>query len=49
MLVLTRRRGEAIYIGDDVTVRVLGVEGGQVRIGVEAPKRLKSTEARSAK
>lgn len=38
MLVLTRRRGEAIYIGDDITVRVLGVEGGQVRIGVEAPK-----------
>ena len=38
MLILTRRVGEAIYIGDNVVVRVLGTKGGQVRIGIEAPK-----------
>ena len=37
MLILTRRTGEALMIGDDVTVRVLGVKGNQVRIGVDAP------------
>ena len=38
MLILTRRVGEVIMVGDDVTVTVLGVKGNQVRIGVEAPK-----------
>lgn len=38
MLILTRRVGEMIWIGDDVKVAVLGVKGNQVRIGVEAPK-----------
>ena len=38
MLILTRRVGETIMIGDDVTVTVLGVKGGQVRIGINAPK-----------
>ncbi|MDZ7802955.1 carbon storage regulator CsrA [Thiohalophilus sp.] len=38
MLILTRRVGETLVIGDDVTVTVLGVKGNQVRIGVNAPK-----------
>lgn len=38
MLILTRRVGETLMIGDDVQVSVLGVKGNQVRIGVEAPK-----------
>ena len=38
MLILTRRVGESLMIGDDVTVTVLGVKGNQVRIGVNAPK-----------
>lgn len=38
MLIVTRRVGEVITIGDDVTVTVLGVKGNQVRIGVNAPK-----------
>ena len=40
MLILTRRVGETLVIGDDVTVTVLGVKGNQVRIGVEAPKNI---------
>ena len=38
MLILTRRIGETLNIGDDVRVTVLGVKGNQVRIGVTAPK-----------
>ena len=38
MLILTRRIGETLMIGDDVTITVLGVKGNQVRIGVNAPK-----------
>ena len=38
MLILTRRVGETLMIGDDVQVTVLGVKGNQVRLGVNAPK-----------
>lgn len=38
MLILTRRAGETLMIGDEVTITVLGVKGNQVRIGVNAPK-----------
>ena len=38
MLILTRRVGETVMIGDDVTVTVLGVKGNQVRVGINAPK-----------
>ncbi len=38
MLILTRRVGETLMVGDDVTVTVLGVKGNQVRIGINAPK-----------
>lgn len=38
MLILTRRAGETVMIGNDVTITVLGVKGNQVRIGINAPK-----------
>jgi len=38
MLILTRRIGETLMIGDDVSITVLGVKGNQVRIGIDAPK-----------
>lgn len=38
MLILTRRVGETLIVGDDVSVTVLGVKGNQVRIGIDAPK-----------
>ena len=40
MLILTRRVGESLMIGDEVSVTVLGVKGNQVRIGVNAPKEI---------
>ena len=38
MLVLTRRIGETLVIGDDVRVTILGVKGNQIRVGIDAPK-----------
>jgi len=38
MLILTRKKGEAIAIGDNIQIQVLNVKGGQVRIGIEAPR-----------
>ena len=38
MLILTRRAGESLIIGDDIIINVLGVKGNQVRIGIDAPK-----------
>jgi len=40
MLILTRRVGESLMIGDEVTVTVLGVKGNQVRVGVNAPREI---------
>lgn len=38
MLVLTRKQGEAIYVGAEIVIRLVRVKGGQVRVGIEAPK-----------
>ena len=38
MLVLTRRVGEAVKLGEEITIRVLGINGGQIRLGFDAPK-----------
>lgn len=38
MLILTRRIGEALMVGDDVSVTVLGIQGNQVRMGINAPR-----------
>ena len=38
MLILTRRIGETLRIGNDVSVRIFGLKGGQVKLGIEAPK-----------
>jgi len=40
MLILSRKEGESIKIGDDITVTILGMQGRQIRIGVEAPKNI---------
>ena len=40
MLILTRRVGETLMVGDEVSVTVLGVKGNQVRIGINAPKEI---------
>lgn len=38
MLILTRKEGESLRLGDDITITVVGVKGGHVRLGVSAPK-----------
>jgi len=40
MLILTRKKGEAIAIGDNIQIQVLDVKGGQVRIGIDAPRKV---------
>ena len=40
MLILTRRNGESLKIGDDVTITVLGVKGNQVRLAIDAPREI---------
>lgn len=38
MLVLTRKKNESIQIGEDIEIKILGIEGDQIKIGIEAPK-----------
>ena len=38
MLVLTRKTGESIQIGDDITIKIVAVEGDQIKLGIDAPK-----------
>ena len=40
MLVLTRKLGEEVSIGDDITIKIVGIKGKQVKIGIDAPKSL---------
>ena len=40
MLILTRKKGESIAIGDNIHIQVLNVKGGQVRIGIDAPREI---------
>ncbi len=40
MLILSRRAGETIMVGDEVTITVLGIDGNQVRIGINAPREI---------
>lgn len=40
MLVITRKAGEAVHIGDNIVVRILGTQNGQTRIGIDAPKEI---------
>ncbi len=40
MLILTRKLGESIIVGDDVVITVLGVKGSQIRLGIDAPKHI---------
>jgi carbon storage regulator len=40
MLILTRRIGESVIIGDDISISVLGIKGSQVRLGIDAPKEI---------
>ncbi len=40
MLILTRKAGETITIGENIQIQVLGIKGGQVRIGVDAPREI---------
>ena len=47
MLILTRRVGESLMVGDDIVVTVLEVKGNQVRIGIDAPRVSRCTGARS--
>jgi carbon storage regulator len=41
MLIMTRRPGEALAIGEDVVVRIMAIEGGRVQLGIDAPKDVK--------
>lgn len=45
MLVLSRRRGERIVIGDNIVVTVISVEGGRVKLGIEAPRNIRVLRA----